>query len=132
MAEKKFQQKGIATFEGLSIKKSKVLTMKFKLRYDEVVTSVNLLQGLNADITVHAKVGTGKLMNLGLFTIGGISFDRDGNATVPFNSMLDNVNLDNINSVMNAEPEECIQLKFMAVLELPEPEEETESDGDWD
>ena len=86
MAEKKFKQKGIAEFQGLSIGKNKTVQVKFKLRYDELLTSVNLLQGLNSDITVHAKCGTGKAMNLGIFTIGAVNFDKDGNAMIPFKS----------------------------------------------
>ena len=42
--EKKFKQKGIATFEGLTIGKNKTVQVKFKLRYDEILTSVELLQ----------------------------------------------------------------------------------------
>jgi hypothetical protein len=122
--EKKFQQKGVAVFNGMTVSPQKVITLKFKLRYDEVVTSVNLLQGLNTDITVHAKIGTGKAVNLGMFTIGGISFDRDGNAVIPFKSMVDNVNMDSIQEVLSADKEELIQLRFMAVLELPVNEEE--------
>ena len=61
--EKKFKQKGIATFEGLSIGKNKTVQVKFKLRYDEILTSVELLQGLNNDITVHAKTATGNPMS---------------------------------------------------------------------
>lgn len=117
MAEKKFKQKGVAEFQGLSIGKNKTVQVKFKLRYDELLTSVNLLQGLNSDITVHAKCGTGKAMNLGIFTIGAVNFDKDGNAMIPFKSLTDNVNLDNICSLVD---EEFIQLRFMAVLELPD------------
>ena len=94
--EKKFKQKGIATFEGLNIGKNKTVQLKFKLRYDEILTSVELLQGLNNDITVHAKTATGNPMSLGIFTIGAVNFDKDGNATIPFKSLVDNVNLDNI------------------------------------
>lgn len=117
MEEKKFKQKGIAEFQGLSIGKNKTVQVKFKLRYDELLTSVNLLQGLNSDITVHAKCGTGKAMNLGIFTIGAVNFDKDGNAMIPFKSLTDNVNLDNICSLVD---EKFIQLRFMAVLELPD------------
>lgn len=119
--EKEFKQKGIATFEGLTIGKSKVVTLSVKLRHDEIVTSVELLQGLNNDITVVAKVPDRKPMNLGIFTIGAINFDKDGNAKVPFKSMTDNVNLDNIVQLVE---EEYIQLRFMAVLELPDNGEE--------
>lgn len=118
--EKKFKQKGIATFEGLTIGKNKTVQVKFKLRYDEILTSVELLQGLNSDITVRAKTANTKVMNLGLFTIGAINFDKDGNATIPFKSLVDNVNLDNICSLVD---EDYIQLQFMAVIELPDKSE---------
>ncbi|MFR2035916.1 MAG: hypothetical protein ACLS3T_04535 [Anaerobutyricum sp.] len=130
MAEKKFKQKGIAEFQGLSIGKNKTVQVKFKLRYDELLTSVNLLQGLNSDITVHAKCGTGKAMNLGIFTIGAVNFDKDGNAMIPFKSLTDNVNLDNICSLVD---EEFIQLRFMAVLELPDSSvTEKEGGEEWE
>lgn len=130
MAEKKFKQKGIAEFQGLSIGKNKTVQVKFKLRYDELLTSVNLLQGLNSDITVHAKCGTGKAMNLGIFTIGAVNFDKDGNAMIPFKSLTDNVNLDNICSLVD---EEFIQLGFIAVLELPDSSvTEKEGGEEWE
>lgn len=130
MAEKKLKQKGIAEFQGLSIGKNKTVQVKFKLRYDELLTSVNLLQGLNSDITVHAKCGTGKAMNLGIFTIGAVNFDKDGNAMIPFKSLTDNVNLDNICSLVD---EEFIQLRFMAVLELPDSSvTEKEGGEEWE
>jgi hypothetical protein len=130
LAEKKFKQKGIAEFQGMSIGKNKTVQVKFKLRYDELLTSVNLLQGLNSDITVHAKCGTGKAMNLGIFTIGAVNFDKDGNAMIPFKSLTDNVNLDNICSLVD---EEFIQLRFMAVLELPDSSvTEKEGGEEWE
>lgn len=122
--EKKFKQKGVATFQGLSIGRNKTVQLKFKLRYDEILTSVELLQGLNSDITVHAKIGDDKPINLGIFTIGAVNFDKDGNATIPFKSLVDNVNLDNINSIID---EDYIQLRFMAIIELPD--NGTDSEG---
>lgn len=118
--EKKFKQKGIATFEGLTIGKNKTVQVKFKLRYDEILTSVELLQGLNNDITVHAKTPSSNPMSLGIFTIGSVNFDKDGNATIPFKSLVDNVNLDNICSLVD---EEYIQLRFQAIIELPDTSE---------
>lgn len=117
--EKKLKQKGIATFAGFNVGKNKVVTLKLKLKYDEVITSIELLQALNNDITIHAKIPDCQAMNLGMFMIGGISFDQDGNATIPFKSLVDNVNLDNICKLTDAE---YIQLRFMAVIELPDSE----------
>lgn len=126
--EKKFKQKGIATFEGLSIGKNRTAQVKFKLRYDEILTSVELLQGLNSDITIHAKTANSSPLNLGIFTIGGVNFDKDGNAVIPFKSLTDNVNLDNICSLVD---EDYIQLRFMAIIELPDKTEEIEGEGEW-
>lgn len=129
--ERKLKQQGIASFEGLSIGKNKTIQVKFKLRYDEILTSVELLQGLNNDITLHAKVPDKKPMNLGIFTIGAINFDKDGNATIPFKSLTDNVNVESICSLVD---EELIQLRFQAIIELPDTSVEESEVGaeEWD
>lgn len=127
--EKKFKQKGVATFQSLSIRSNKTVQLNFKLRYDEILTSVELLQGLNSDITVHAKIGDDKPVNLGIFTIGAVNFDKDGNATIPFKSLVDNVNLDNINSLID---EDYIQLRFMAIIELPDNGSEEGGAEEWE
>lgn len=125
--EKQFRKKGIATFEGLNISKGNAVTLKMKFRYDEIITSVELLQGLNTDITVLAKYGDRKPVNLGLFTIGSVNFDKDGNATIPFKSLVQNVNL---NDIIEMVDEEYIQLMFRAVLELPDTEVK-EKEEEW-
>lgn len=126
--ETKIKQKGVAHFAGMTIGANKTVKVKFKLPFDELLTSVNLLKGLNADITVQAKAGINKPVNLGIFTIGSVNFDRDGNAMIPFKSMVENVNIENICSIVD---EEYIQLRFMAVLELPDnAEDETEGEED--
>lgn len=129
--ERKLKQQGIASFEGLSIGKNKTIQVKFKLRYDEILTSVELLQGLNNDITIHAKVPDKKPTNLGIFTIGAINFDKDGNATIPFKSLTDNVNVESICSLVD---EELIQLRFQAIIELPDTSVEESEGGaeEWD
>lgn len=88
-----------------------------------MITSINLLQGLNSDITIHAKLSGRKAVNLGLFTIGGVDFDKDGNATVKFKSLVDSVNMDNLCDIMSFDPDDILQLKFLAVLELPDNSE---------
>mgnify|MGYP007113731302 FL=1 len=129
--ERKLKQQGIASFEGMNIGKNKTIQVKFKLRYDEILTSVELLQGLNNDITLHAKVPDKKPMNLGIFTIGAINFDKDGNATIPFKSLTDNVNVESICSLVD---EELIQLRFQAIIELPDTsvEESEGGAGEWE
>lgn len=113
---KELKQNGVAFFDGLSITKAGIVQVKFKFKYDELLTSINLLKFLNNDITIHAKAGIQKPMNLGLFTIGSVTHDRDGNAVIPFKSLVDNVNIENICKLVNET--DPIRLKFLAVLEL--------------
>lgn len=124
---REMKKKGIASFQGLTIGKNGTVQLKFKFKYDEMLTSVELLQGLNNDITVYAKLPNRNPMELGVFTIGSINFDRDGNAMMPLKSMTDNVNLANICSLAD---EEVVQLRFRALLNLPEPEEEQTEERD--
>lgn len=131
--EKEMKLKSPVVFKGLLVSPSKVVTLKVSLRYDEIMTSINLLSGLNSDINIMAKIGDKKPCNLGTFTIGSIGFDKDGNATVPFKSMVENVNLVQICNMVD---EEYIQLMFKALLELPDngevdDEAEIESEGKW-
>lgn len=122
--EKEFNQTGIAEFKGFQVSPSKIVKISFKIRYNDMITSINLLQGLNSDITIHAKLSGRKAVNLGLYTIAGVSFDKDGNAVIQFKSMVDNVNMNNISDILSFDPDDILQLKFMAVLELPDGKEE--------
>ena len=117
MATKKIKQKGVATFHGLNVGATKKISVKFKFRYDEIMTSISLLQGLNTDVTIQAKTSESGVMALGIFTIGSVNFDNNGNATVTFNSLVDSVNIDDIVSLIE---EEYVQLRFMAIIELPD------------
>lgn len=112
---------GAAEFESINISNQKVVTLKVKMRYDEIITSIHLLQGLNTDITVLAKIDDNKPKSLGIFQIAGISFDKDGNAKIPFKSMVDNVNLVDVMTLVDAQ---YIQLLFKAILTIEVDEEE--------
>lgn len=124
--------KGISRFEGMNISSSKVITLNVKMGYEEVVTSVQLLQGLNSDITVLAKLGIGKPKNLGMFKVNGINFDKDGNAKISLKSLTYNVELDNVMEVVNADNEEILQLLFKTIIELPDNEEMEDSEYEDD
>lgn len=119
--EKNFKKRGVAVFNGLNIGKNNQITFKLKLSYDEAITGISLLQATNTDVTVQAKVGTCNVMDLGIFTISNVTFDRDRNCCVTLKSLLDNINLDNITETIT---DDIVQFRFMAVLELPDLEKE--------
>lgn len=115
--EKEVKLKGVSKYAGLNVSSSKVVTLTMVMGYEEIITSVKLLQGLNTDITVLAKVGIRKPVSLGIFTVNGVNFDRDGNAKISLKSMVDNVELNNI--VKLIDNEDIIQLMFKAIVGLP-------------
>lgn len=126
--EKELKLKSPVAFKSINVTANRVVTLKVTMSFSEMITSVNLLTGLNSDINIVAKIGDRKPCNLGTFTIGSVSFDRDGNATIPFKALVEHVNLNNITDMIG---EEYIQLRFKALLELPDnsEDEETEDDG---
>lgn len=119
--EKILKQSGVATLENFSVGKGSVVKLKFKFRYDEIVTSVSLLQAVNTDVTLVAKVDNKDIKNLGLFVIDAVNFDKDRNATAVFKSLTDNVNLNYICDIVDAN---LIQLGIKAVIEIEEKEGE--------
>jgi hypothetical protein len=119
--QKNMNLKGVSTFEGWTVGKNKITTLKLGMRYDEVVTSVNLLQGLDVDITVSAKIPNEKPMQLGLFRVNGLSFDKDGNSKITLQALTDNVELNNISNLIDAD---AFQVMFKALIEIECEEEE--------
>lgn len=126
MENKEVKLKGVSRYAGLNISSSKIVTLTMILGYEEIVTSVKLLQGLNSDITVLAKTGIKKPVSLGMFTVNGVNFDKDGNAKLSLKSMVENVELDNIISLIDND--DVIQLMFKTIIELPCNEDEEEED----
>lgn len=114
---KEIKLKGVSKFSGFSISAARVVTLNIIMGYEEIITSVQLLQGLNNDITALAKLGIKKPISLGVFTVNSVNFDKDGNAKVSLKSMVDNVDLDNIMELI--ECNDIIQMMFKAVIELP-------------
>lgn len=126
--EKEVKLKGVSKITSMNISSSRVITLNVTMGYEEIVTSVQLLQGLNSDITVLAKMGIGKAKSLGMFTVNGVNFDKDGNAKVSLKSMVSNVELENIMEIITSE--EVLQLLFKTIIELPDNEVEVDDEGE--
>lgn len=120
---KKIKTTAIASYNGHSIKTNKNVDIAFKFRYDELTNYIQLIQFLNEDVGIAVKVGDDKPMNLGSFRVKEIKIDGDGEGTVKFNSMLDFINADFINSLVGTD-----LVKAMFVAEVEEDEEVEESD----
>lgn len=79
---------------------------------------------MNSDVTVLAKLpDEDKAISLGVFTIDSNSFNKNHGSLVVLKSLLDSVNIDNICSIVE---KENAMIRFLAVLELPDNNENKE------
>lgn len=73
------------------------LDLTFKAQYSELTNSVQLIQMLNNDVFIKAKLPNKKAMALGMFRIKDIKVNDDGESQIKFNSLNTYVEMDNIN-----------------------------------
>lgn len=113
------KQTGVASVEGFSIRK-KIVTLKLRFEFNEFLTSINLLQCMNTDVTVLAKFPDGeKAVNLGVYTIESNNFNKNHESLIVLKSLIDSINLDN---TCRATVADNVIIRFLAVLELPDNE----------
>ena len=117
---KKINVKAVASYKGHSIRENGKISLSLKLRYDELTNTILMMQMLNNDVAMDVKLAGEKPMKLGTFRINGFSIDGDGESTVKFESLIDYVEMDNINNMVAKEP---FQVKLLAVVEEEENDE---------
>lgn len=90
--------KQIVSYNGHSISASGTVNLNLKAQYSQLTKSIQLMQMLNNDISIKAKV-SGKVIKLGIFRIKQIQIDGDGESKIKFNSLSEYVEVDNLNSL---------------------------------
>lgn len=120
--------KEVVTYGGHSLKASGSVDLTLKAGYSELTNSIKLMQMLNNDVSIKAKVPGGKPMKLGQFRIKQIIIDDDGESVLKFNGLSDYIEMDNLNML----PLSTDDNKEFVILILMEAdiEEEDESDGE--
>ena len=108
-------------YKGHSISANGSVNLTLKAMYSELTKSVELLQMLNNDVTIKAKKGAEKAKKLGIFRIKSITFDGDGESVIKLNSIVDYVEIDNINDIVGGDE---FKVLFSADIEDEENEEE--------
>lgn len=118
--------KEVVTYGGHSLKASGSVELTLKAGYSELTNSIKLMQMLNNDVSIKAKVPGGKPMKLGQFRIKQIIIDDDGESVLKFNGLSDYIEMDNLNML----PLNTDDNKEFVVLMEADIEEEDESDGE--
>lgn len=113
----------VAQYKGHSIKETGSVNLNFKLKYDQLPNSIQLLQMLNNDVKVSVKMADTPVIKLGMFRVAGVNIDGDGESMVKLNGLNDFIETDNLNSLVT---KELFRVKFIADIE----EEESEGEDD--
>ena len=119
--------KEVVTYGGHSLKANGAVDFTLKAKYSELTNTIQVMQMLNNDVHIKAKVPGGKAMKLGSFRVKQIIVDDDGESVLKFNSLNDHVEMDNLNML----PLNDSDIKeFVVLMEAEIEEEDEEEDGE--
>lgn len=111
---KKLKVMQVVTYGGHSLSSNGSVSLTLKAEYSELTKTIQVIQMLNEDVTVKAKLVGQKPMKLGSFKIKDIKIDGDGESVLKFAGISDYVEMDNLNLLPLANEENKL---FQILLE---------------
>lgn len=112
----------VSSYGGHSLSTNGSVNLTLKASYSELSNSVKLMQLLNNDIDIKAKLPGMSPVKLGSFRIKMIRVDDDGESVIKFNGLIDYVEADNLTTLVT--DEEFVVMFEADVEEEDENEEE--------
>lgn len=129
MSEMTVKVKEVVKYGGHSLSANGSVNFTLKASYSELTNTIQMMQMLNNDVTIKAKLPVGKPMKLGMFRIKQIIIDGDGESTLKFNGLNDYIEMDNLNTLpLNSDENKEFVIMMEAEVEI-EDEEEGEDDN---
>ena len=125
----KVKVKEVVKYGGHSLLANGSVNFTLKASYSELSNTIQMMQMLNNDVTVKAKLPTGKPMKLGMFRIKQIIIDGDGESTLKFNGLNDYIEMDNLN-LLPLNNDDSKEFVIMMEAEIEIEEEEGENNGE--
>lgn len=116
----KIEIKEIVSYKGHNVKANGNMEISFNAMYDQLTKSIEVLQMLNNDVIIYAKLSGNKPVKLGSFNVKNVLFDGDGESVLKFVSLIDYVEMDSINTIIS---QENFQIKMEANIEMENDEE---------
>ena len=124
MSEMTIKVKEVVKYGGHSLSANGSVNFTLKASYSELTNTIQMMQMLNNDVYIKAKLPAGKPMKLGMFRIKQIIVDGDGESTLKFNGLNDYIEMDNLNLLpLNSDDNK----EFVVLMEA---EIETEEEGE--
>lgn len=119
--------KEVVKYAGHSLSANGAVNLTLKAGYSELTNSMKLLQMLNNDVIIKAKVPGEKAKKLGAFRIKQVVIDGDGESVLKFNGLNDFVEMDNLNSLpLNDSDVKEFVILVEAEIELEQEDEDGE------
>lgn len=117
--------KSIVRYGGHSLSANGSVNLTLKSAYSELTNTIKLMQMLNNDVEIRAKIPGGNPMKLGIFRIKQIVIDGDGESVLKFNGLNDYIEMDNLN-LLPLNSDENKEFVVMMAAEIEEEGEENE------
>jgi len=114
----------VVKYDGHSLSSNGSVNFKLRASYSELVNSIKLMQMLNNDVTIKAKVPGSKVMKLGIFRIKQIVIDGDGESKITFNGLNDFIEMDNLNLLPLKNSEETNEFQILCESNVEDEENE--------
>lgn len=120
--------KEVVRYDGHNVSANGSVNFNLKAGYSELVNTINVMQMLNNDVNIKAKIPGQKAMKLGIFRIKQVTIDGDGESKLKFNGLNDYIEMDNLNLLpLNSDDNK----EFVVMMEAEiETEDEREDDND--
>lgn len=116
--------KEVVRYDGHNVSANGSVNFNLKAGYSELVNSIKLMQMLNNDVTIKAKVPDQKPMKLGIFRVKQVVIDGDGESKLKFNGLNDYIEMDNLNLLpLNSDDNK----EFVVMMEADVEEEDEEN-----
>ena len=120
----------VVTYGGHSLSANGAVSLTLKAEYSELTKTIQVIQMLNEDVAVKAKLAGQKPMKLGSFKIKDIKIDGDGESVLKFAGISDYVEMDNLNLLPLANEEaKRFQILMECETEAMDEGEEENKDG---
>lgn len=124
MSETIIKVKEVVKYAGHSLSANGSVNFTLKASYSELTNTIQMMQMLNNDVVIKAKLPGGKPMKLGMFRIKQIVIDGDGESTLKFNGLNDYIEMDNLNVLpLNSDENKEFVIVAEAEIENEEGEE---------
>ena len=121
--------KEVVKYGGHSLSANGSVNFTLKAGYSELPNSIKLMQLLNNDVYIKAKIPGERPMKLGEFRVKQIVIDGDGESVLKFNGLNDYIEMDNLN-LLPMNDSDVKEFVVMMEADIEEENDESEEDDD--